>query len=78
MSSNNMLRPQLPRFEGKIHTQWSQQMKVLYGYQDLWDIVDRGYLVPESENDLLQQQLNELRDVRKKDKKRHYFLSTKL
>lgn len=49
-------------------------MKVLYGSQDLWDIVDIGYSEPESENGLSAQQLNELRDARKKDKKALFFI----
>ena len=44
-------------------------MKVLYGSQDLWDIVDNGYSEPESENGLSAQQLNELRYAKKNDKK---------
>ncbi|XP_038877452.1 uncharacterized protein LOC120069734 [Benincasa hispida] len=46
-----MLQPQLPRFEGKNYRRWRQQMKVLYGSQDLWDIVDRGYSEPKNEDD---------------------------
>ena len=39
-----------------------------------WDIVDKGYLEPESENDFLPQQLIELRNARKKDKKALFFI----
>ena len=49
-------------------------MKVLYGSHDLCDIVDKGYLEPESENGPSPQQLNDLRDARKKDKKTLFFI----
>ena len=44
-------------------------MKVFYGSQDLWNIVDKGYFDPHNENDLSTQWLNELRDARKKKKR---------
>ncbi|TYK07358.1 integrase [Cucumis melo var. makuwa] len=48
-SNGNMLQPQLPRFSGKNFNQWSIQMKVLYGSQELWDIVERGYTEVENQ-----------------------------
>ncbi|KAL4014559.1 hypothetical protein IC575_026766 [Cucumis melo] len=74
MTSNGMLQPQLPRFSGKNFNQWSIQMKVLYGSQELWDIVERGYTEVENQSELTNQQLVELRENRKKDKKALFFI----
>eukprot|EP00268_Persea_americana_P007560 TRINITY_DN12834_c0_g1_i6.p2 TRINITY_DN12834_c0_g1~~TRINITY_DN12834_c0_g1_i6.p2 ORF type:complete len:298 (+),score=63.45 TRINITY_DN12834_c0_g1_i6:1502-2395(+) len=74
MASNNMLQPQLPRFSGKNYNQWSIQMKVLYGSQDLWDIIETGFEEPADTSALTQQQLNELKENRKKDKKALFFI----
>ncbi|KAA0053129.1 integrase [Cucumis melo var. makuwa] len=73
-SNGNMLQPQLPRFSGKNFNQWSIQMKVLYGSQELWDIVERGYTEVENQSELTNQQLVELRENRKKDKKALFFI----
>lgn len=73
-SNNNMLQPQLPRLTGKNYNQWSIQMKVLYGSQDLWEIVENGYEEPENQTNLSTQQLNTLKENRKKDKKALYFI----
>ncbi|KAA0026307.1 integrase [Cucumis melo var. makuwa] len=62
VSNGNMLQPQLPRFSGKNFNQWSIQMKVLYGSQELWDIVERGYVEVENQSELTNQQLVKLRE----------------
>jgi len=49
-------------------------MKVLYGSQELWDIVERGYTEVENQSELTNQQLVELRENRKKDKKALFFI----
>ncbi|XP_077230201.1 uncharacterized protein LOC143863422 [Tasmannia lanceolata] len=72
--ASNMLQPQLPQFNGKNYNQWSIQMKVLYGSQDLWDIVENGVEEPEDQATLTPQQLNELKDNRKEDKKALFFI----
>ncbi|KAA0065975.1 integrase [Cucumis melo var. makuwa] len=73
-SNGNMLQPQLSRFSGKNFNQWSIQMKVLYGSQELWDIIERGYTEVENQSELTNQQLVELRENRKKDKKALFFI----
>ena len=69
-----MLQPQLPRFDGKNYSRWSQLMKVLYGSQDLWEIVENGFVEPQDQAPLTQQQNNELKENRKKDKKALFFI----
>ena len=69
-----MLQSQLPRFSGKNFSQYSIQMKVLYGSQELWVIVERGYTEVENQSELTNQQLIELRENRKKDKTTLFFI----
>ena len=64
-SNNNMLQPQLPRFDGKNYSRWNQLMKVLYGSQDLLEIVENGFVEPQDQAALTQQQNNELKENRK-------------
>ncbi|KAL0558905.1 hypothetical protein IC582_003491 [Cucumis melo] len=49
-------------------------MKVLYDSQELWDIVERGYTEVENQSELTNQQLVELRENCKKDKKALFFI----
>ncbi|KAI5345401.1 hypothetical protein L3X38_013278 [Prunus dulcis] len=73
-SNNNLLQPQLPKFTGKNYSQWSIQMKVLYAAQDLWEVVENGFVEPNDQAVLTQQQLTELKETRKKDKKALFFI----
>ena len=54
-SNNNMLQPQLPCFDGKNYSQWSQLMKVLYGSQDLCEIIENWFVEPQDQAALTQQ-----------------------
>lgn len=49
-------------------------MKVLFGSQDLWEIVEYGYDEPDSDATLNENQRNALKNVRKKDKKVLFFI----
>ncbi|XP_020272621.1 uncharacterized protein LOC109847792 [Asparagus officinalis] len=52
-------------------------MKVFLGSQDLWDLVENGYTKPESptaEATLIATQKNELKEVRKRDKKTLFLI----
>ena len=73
-SNNNMLQPQLFRFSNKNYNQWSIQMKVLYQSQELWDIVESGVAELTDVANLTPQQLQELKETRKKDKKALFFI----
>ena len=48
-------------------------MKVLYGSQDLWEIIENGFVEPENQTGLTQQ-ANELKENCKKDKKTLFFI----
>ncbi|CAL9018676.1 unnamed protein product [Prunus brigantina] len=73
-SNNNLLQPQLPKFTGKNYSQWSIQMKVLYAAQDLWEVVENGFVEPNDQAVLTQQQLTEMKETRKRDKKALFFI----
>ena len=49
-------------------------MKVLFGSQELWEIIETGYVEPADESTLDQQALVDLKANRKKDKKAMYFI----
>ncbi|XP_047954127.1 uncharacterized protein LOC125200536 [Salvia hispanica] len=68
----NMVQPQIPKLEKHNYGNWSIQMRVLLQSQELWDIVQDGYIEPasqEAEDTLTNNQRNALRDARKRDKK---------
>ena len=73
----NGIQPQLPRFGGKHFDQWCIQMKALFGFQELSEIVELGYAEPVDQDEaaaLTQVQKDNLSNNRKKDKKALFFL----
>ncbi|RZB46408.1 Retrovirus-related Pol polyprotein from transposon TNT 1-94, partial [Glycine soja] len=42
----------VPIFNGEAYDYWSIQMRTLFISQDLWDVIENGYLVPESQEEL--------------------------
>ena len=44
-------------------------MKVLFESQDLWDIIEKGIEEPTSQTVPTQQEINTLKEIKKKDKK---------
>ncbi|XP_058181359.1 uncharacterized protein LOC131299801 [Rhododendron vialii] len=69
---NNFLQPQIPRLGKDNYENWSIQMKVLLGYQDLWDLVENEFEQPASKEDeerLTEGQKVLLKQMRNKDKK---------
>ncbi|KAA8534233.1 hypothetical protein F0562_031574 [Nyssa sinensis] len=72
----NVLQPQFPKLGKDNYGNWSIQIKVLLQSQDLWDIVEKGYIEPTTEEE---QALNDapktvLKQSRKTDKKALFFL----
>lgn len=44
-----MIQPQIPKLAKTNYDNWSIQMKILLGSQDLWEIVEDGYDEPASD-----------------------------
>ncbi|XP_047178259.1 uncharacterized protein LOC124845232 [Vigna umbellata] len=69
---NGMSVPQLS--ENTNYDNWSLQMKVLLGSQDVWDIVEDGYIEPADDEHQTVKQIAALKKTRVKDRSTLYFL----
>lgn len=72
MASINSVQLLLPKLNGKNYNNWSVQMKVLFKSQDLWNLVENGYIeVADAEafNALRKTEKDLLVETRKKDQK---------
>ena len=49
-------------------------MTAILGAHDVWEIVEKGFVVPENEGNLSQTQKDSLRDFQKRDKKALYLI----
>ncbi|XP_060673933.1 uncharacterized protein LOC132804057 [Ziziphus jujuba] len=65
---------QVPTLDKNNYDNWSIKIKALLGTQDVWEIVEKGYIESENESDLTQNQRDNLRDSRKRDKKALYLI----
>lgn len=71
------VQPHVPQFSGKNYDRWSIQMKVLFGFRELTEVVEAGFF---DVNDpvvgaaLPQAHRDELRENKRKDKKALYFI----
>ena len=73
-STSGSLQP--PSFTGKNYEYWSLTMKVLFRGQDVWEIVQHGYVEPTdmtTYNNLTQAKKDVLREQRKKDGKAMFY-----
>ncbi|XP_010650279.1 protein ACCELERATED CELL DEATH 6 isoform X1 [Vitis vinifera] len=61
------IQPTIPFFEGKGYDTWSIKMRTLFISEDLWELVDKGYVEEEIPRDAM-------RDVRKNDAKALFFI----
>ncbi|RVW67651.1 hypothetical protein CK203_063073 [Vitis vinifera] len=61
------IQPTIPFFEGKGYDTWSIKMRTLFISEDLWELVDKGYVEEEIPRDAM-------RDVRKNDAKTLFFI----
>ena len=69
---SNMSSLQTPIFTGKNYEYWSLTMKALFRIQDVWDIVQNGYVELADHttyNNITQAEKDVLREQRKKDGK---------
>ena len=68
---------QTPLFTGKNYEYWSLTMKALFRSQDIWEIVENGYVEPPDQaayNALTQAEKDLLREQRKKDGKALFYI----
>ena len=68
---------QTPIFTGKNYEYWSLTMKALLRGQDIWKIVQYGYVKPTdmtAYNNLTQDEKDVLREQRKKDGKALFYI----
>jgi hypothetical protein len=72
MNGNGNMNTKLPVFDGKNWNRWMIQMRVLFGAQDVLDLVTDGY-VPVAA-DAMNEQKNAQKEVRKKDQKALFFI----
>ena len=67
MSSNGSAQPLIPIFNGEKYEFWSVKMKTLFKSQDLWDLVENGFV-----NDAADEQRT--KENKKKDSKALFFI----
>ncbi|XP_074345106.1 uncharacterized protein LOC141684164 [Apium graveolens] len=72
----SMIQPQIPKLTATNYGNWSIQMKVLLGSQDIWDLVESGYTEPDAaaEVGLSNDQKSILKETRKRDKKALFLI----
>ncbi|XP_026441683.1 uncharacterized protein LOC113340837 [Papaver somniferum] len=64
----------VPVFEGKNFEHWRIQMENIFKYQEVWDIVDTGYVEPEANAASTPEETSALQENRKKNAKATYIL----
>ena len=72
MSGDNSLNTKLPVFNGKNWNKWMIQMRVLFGAQDVLDLVTDGY-VPAAA-DATEEQRTAERVMRNRDQKALFYI----
>lgn len=74
MNGTGMVQPQLPRFDGKNFEHWKIQMEVLFGFQELTEIVEEGFVEPETPAGLTMEEQRTIKENRKKDRKALFYI----
>ena len=72
MNGNNDIHSKLPVFDGKNWNRWKIQMRVLFGSQDVLDLVTDGYNLLEA--DATEDQKIAQKVLRKKDQKALFYI----
>ncbi|GAU35304.1 hypothetical protein TSUD_389290 [Trifolium subterraneum] len=67
--ANNGVPLQVPMLTKSNYDNWSLRMVALLGAHDVWEIVEKGLVIPKNETTLSQTQKDSLRVSRKRDKK---------
>ena len=73
VSSARNVQPQLPRFDGKNFEHWKIQMEVLFGFQELTEIIEEGFVEPEAATDSTTEEQRTIKENRKKDRKALFY-----
>jgi hypothetical protein len=73
---SNIVQQQIPRLSKDNYGSWSIQMRALFGFQDLWELITDGYKEPtvEEEAEYTADEKKTLKEQRKKDKKALFLL----
>ncbi|XP_026439276.1 uncharacterized protein LOC113337959 [Papaver somniferum] len=72
--TTNLSSIKVPVFKGKNFEHWRIQMKNIFSYQDVWDIVSTGYAEPAAGVELTAAEQTTLTENRKKNSKATYIL----
>ena len=72
MANGGMMSFQVPQLKGSKFDNWSIKMKALLGAHDVWDVVEKCFIVPENESTLTATQKENLKDLKKKENKAKY------
>ncbi|KAH0730428.1 hypothetical protein KY289_001616 [Solanum tuberosum] len=71
-ANSNSNSQHLPNFKGMNYHIWSLKMKTLFSSQELWDLVDSGFVDPNESH------AQRLREKRKKDSKTLFLIEQAL
>ncbi|KAL9423082.1 hypothetical protein AB3S75_035217 [Citrus x aurantiifolia] len=74
MANGGMMSFQVPQLKGSKFENWSIKMKALLGAHDVWDVVEKGFIVPENEATLTTVQKENLNYLKKKENKPKYLI----
>ena len=64
---------QVPQLKGRKFDNWNIKIKTLLGAHDVWDVVEKGFIVPKSKATLIAAQKENLKDLKKKENKVKYL-----
>lgn len=73
MNGNGNLSTKLQVFDGKNWNQWMIQMRVLFGAQDVLDLINDNYVLVALLKNAIDVRRNPQRDPRKKDMKTLFY-----
>ncbi|XP_059455046.1 uncharacterized protein LOC132185267 [Corylus avellana] len=73
---SNIVQQQIPRLSKDNYGSWSIQMRALFAFQDLWEVITDGFTEPsgEEEAEYTADENKTLKEQRKKDKKALFLL----